>query len=79
MWWLIAFFDKKRLVRHKKAATMSSSVTAPLPSYYLHNMHWCGAGHVVEQIAQSIVCKNKTISDGGITEDFWFIKVHTSN
>ena len=23
--------------------------------------------------------KNKTISDGGITVDFWFIKVHTSN
>ena len=23
--------------------------------------------------------KNKTISDGGITADFWFIKVHTSN
>ena len=22
---------------------------------------------------------NKTISDGGITVDFWFIKVHTSN
>ena len=57
VWWLIAFFDKKRLVRHKKAATMSSSVTAPLPSYYLHNMHWCGACHVVEQIAQPIDCK----------------------
>ena len=57
VWWLIAFFDKKRLVRHEKAATMSSSVTAPLPSYYLHNMHMCGACHVVEQIAQSIVCK----------------------
>ena len=26
------------------------------------------------------ICKvNKTISDGGITVDFWFIKVHTSN
>ena len=23
--------------------------------------------------------KNKTISDGGITVDFWFIKVYTSN
>ena len=23
--------------------------------------------------------ENKTISDGGITVDFWFIKVHTSN
>ena len=23
--------------------------------------------------------KNKTISDGGITVHFWFIKVHTSN
>ena len=23
--------------------------------------------------------KNKTISDGGIIVDFWFIKVHTSN
>ena len=23
--------------------------------------------------------KNKTISDGGITVDFWFIKIHTSN
>ena len=23
--------------------------------------------------------KNKTISDGGITVDFWIIKVHTSN
>ena len=22
---------------------------------------------------------NKTISDGGITVDFWFIKIHTSN
>ena len=22
---------------------------------------------------------SKTISDGGITVDFWFIKVHTSN
>ena len=25
------------------------------------------------------VLKNKTISDGGITVDFWIIKVHTSN
>ena len=25
------------------------------------------------------VVSNKTISDGGITVDFWFIKVHTSN
>ena len=23
--------------------------------------------------------KNKTISDGGITVDYWIIKVHTSN
>ena len=27
----------------------------------------------------SLVSLNKTISDGGITVDFWFIKVHTSN
>ena len=27
----------------------------------------------------AVALKNKTISDGGITVDFWFIKVHTSN
>ena len=41
---------------------------------------------VAEFIMQSTRCgwsnkndTNKTISDGGITVDFWFIKVHTSN
>ena len=29
--------------------------------------------------ALTILATNKTISDGGITVDFWFIKVHTSN
>ena len=28
---------------------------------------------------KTLAKKNKTISDGGITVDFWFIKVHTSN
>ena len=32
--------------------------------------------HAKEHVLQK---KNKTISDGGITVDFWFIKVHTSN
>ena len=27
----------------------------------------------------AIINNNKTISDGGITVDFWIIKVHTSN
>ena len=37
---------------------------------------------VVEACPQAVLGllkKNKTISDGGITVDFWFIKIHTSN
>ena len=30
-------------------------------------------------LIRGLVSSNKTISDGGITVDFWFIKVHTSN
>ena len=36
--------------------------------------------YAVSQVWTTIsLGKNKTISDGGITIDFWFIKVHTSN
>ena len=35
---------------------------------------------MLKMCGNSGVCQNnKTISDGGITVDFWFIKVHTSN
>ena len=30
-------------------------------------------------IFKVLLVLNKTISDGGLTVDFWFIKVHTSN
>ena len=33
-----------------------------------------------EEIEEQVIyLENKTISDGGITVDFWFIKIHTSN
>ena len=35
--------------------------------------------HVLGFESELMQIKNKTISDGGITVDFWIIKVHTSN
>ena len=32
-----------------------------------------------EEFFRILHFQNKTISDGGIGVDFWFIKVHTSN
>ena len=38
----------------------------------------CEWGERVDGVKEGVT-RNKTISDGGITVDFWFIKVHTSN
>ena len=38
-------------------------------------------GHTLypRKMRKALGNNNKTISDGGITVDFWFIKIHTSN
>ena len=38
----------------------------------------CEWGERVDGVKEGVK-RNKTISDGGITVDFWFIKIHTSN
>ena len=34
---------------------------------------------ILKVLGAPILLQNKTIGDGGITVDFWIIKVHTSN
>ena len=53
-------------------------MNAPKVSYHMF-IFWSRDKFFVNRISRSVDAFNKTISDGGITVDFWIIKVHTSN
>ena len=66
---------------HIAFQTVNMSLTALLPRLQNSGMDFYleSSQHLRPSGEESLVIVNKTISDGGITIDFWFIKVHTSN
>ena len=49
---------------------------------HVHSFHWANdetQTYATTEFIAIYIQNNKTISDGGITVDFWIIKVHTSN
>ena len=74
MLWEEANFDRSPLIK--------GDCTQVIPFF----IYFSGAFAVLDGILSDFqlgICngshENKTISDGGITVDFWFIKIHTSN